>query len=67
MKRISFNNPSIINKNTNFETNLIADFETNSLVSNIANLSIYGWRKEAIPIVQIKNSLITRIFKSIFG
>ena len=58
---------SYLNKNTNFETNLIADFETNSLVSNIANLSIYGWRKEAIPIVQIKNSLITRIFKSIFG
>ena len=58
---------SYLNKNNNFETNLIADFETNSLVSNIANLSIYGWRKEAIPIVQIKNSLITRIFKSIFG
>ncbi len=58
---------SYFNKNSNFETNLIEEFETNSLISNIANLSTYGWRKEAIPIVQIKNSLITRIFKSIFG
>ena len=58
---------SYFNKNSNFETNLIEEFETDSLISNIANLSTYGWRKEAIPIVQIKNSLITRIFKSIFG
>jgi len=31
-----------------------------------ANLSIYGWKKEAIPVAQTKNSLITRIFKFLF-
>jgi hypothetical protein len=55
-----------LNKNSNFETNLIEEFDTNSLISNTSNLTTYGWRKEAIPIIQIKNSLITRIFKSIF-
>ena len=26
-----------------------------------------GWEREAIPIIQTKKSLITRIFKSLFG
>jgi cell division protein FtsA len=46
---------------------LIDSFEVNSAISNAADLSIHGWKKEAIPIIQRKNSLITRIFKSIFG
>ncbi len=39
---------------------------TSNFVS-AADLSLYGWNKEAIPVTQTKNSLITRLFKSIFG
>ena len=45
----------------------IDDFKIDSLVMSAAHLSIYGWKKEAIPVTQTKNSLITRIFKSLFG
>ena len=35
-------------------------------INSVADLTFYGWRKEAIPITQTKSSLITRIFKSLF-
>ena len=54
-------------KNSNFEISLINDFEIDETITNVANLSIYGWKKEAIPTTKIKKSLITRIFKSLFG
>ena len=54
-------------KNGNYEINLIDEFDPEETITNVANLSTYGWKKEAIPIVQTKNSLITRIFKSLFG
>ena len=54
-------------KNSNFEISLINDFEIDESITNVANLSIYGWKKEAIPTTKIKKSLITRIFKSLFG
>ena len=50
-----------------YEFHLIDDFKIDSLVMSAAHLSIYGWKKEAIPVTQTKNSLITRIFKSLFG
>jgi len=40
-------------------------YEETSLL-NAANLNFYGWKKEAIPIVQPKNSVITRIFNYLF-
>jgi len=58
---------SYFSKNSNFEIYLVNDFEIDELIMNIANLSIYGWKKEAIPTTKLKNSLITRIFKSLFG
>ena len=54
-------------KNSNFEIFLIDDFEIEESIINVANLSIYGWKKEAIPTIKAKNSLIARIFKSLFG
>ena len=58
---------SYFSKNYNFKTYLINDFEAETLIKSAANLLIYGWKKEAIPVTQTKNSLITRIFKSLFG
>ena len=54
-------------KYTNFEIIFIDEFELNESILNTANLSLYGWKKEAIPLSQSKKSLITRIFKSLFG
>ena len=50
----------------NFDPYLINDLKIDSLIISAANLSIYGWKKEAIAVTQTKNSLITRIFKSLF-
>ena len=54
------------NKNK-FASHIIDDFDINELIINTANLITHGWKKEAIPVTQIKNSLITRIFKTLFG
>jgi len=51
----------------NFESHLINDCPIDLSIASAAHLSIYGWKKEAIPVTQTKNSLITRIFKSLFG
>tara|TARA_S200000501_G_scaffold291546_1_gene276778 strand:+ start:835 stop:2034 length:1200 start_codon:yes stop_codon:yes gene_type:complete len=57
---------SFFSKDYDFEINLIDEYETESLVLRAAHLINYGWKKEAIPVSQTKNSLITRIFKSLF-
>ena len=58
---------SYFSQNNNFEIYLINDFEIDESIMSVANLSIYGWKKEAIPTTKLKDSLITRIFKSLFG
>ena len=65
---------SIFNKDFEFyfsknkiKLEYIKKFEIESSISNIANLSLYGWRKEAIPVTQSKSSLVTRIFNYLFG
>ena len=55
-----------ISQKYNFEPHLINNFQIDSSIVNAAYLSAYGWKKEAVPVAQMKNSLITRIFKSIF-
>ena len=56
-----------ISKEHNFESHLINNFKIETSIMSAAHLSVYGWNKEAIPITQTKNSLIARIFKSLFG
>ncbi len=41
--------------------------ENSSYYFDAAKIVNFGWKKEAIPITQNKQSLITRIFKSFFG
>lgn len=53
--------------NQGFELDLINSTKTEQLTFSVANLLIYGWKKEAIPIVQSKNSIIARIFKALFS
>jgi len=53
-------------RNANFDPYLINDFEADSSIVSAANLAIHGWKKEAIPVTQTKNSLIARIFQFLF-
>ena len=55
-----------ISQKYNFVSYLIDNFQIDSTIMSAAYLSAYGWKKEAIPVAQTKNSLITRIFKSLF-
>ena len=55
-----------ISQKYNFEPDLINNFQIDSSIVSAAYLSAYGWKKEAVPVTQTKNSLITRIFKSVF-
>ena len=65
---IIYNNfKSYFLKSLSSEPILMKSFDLDSLIDNVAKLSIYGWRKEAIPVIQTKKSLITRIFQSVFG
>jgi len=54
-------------QNDNCKAYFINDFEIDTSIIKAAYLEKFGWKKEAIPIIQTKNSLITRIFKSLFG
>ncbi len=53
-------------QNYDFEIHFVKNFEIDSSIMRAANLLNYGWKKEAIPVIETKNSLITRIFKSLF-
>ena len=57
---------SIISKKNNCKTHFINEFEIDMSIIKAAHLENFGWKKEAIPIIQSKHSLITRIFKSLF-
>ena len=54
-------------QNLDSDTQLINTFEIDSLIISAANLSNYGWKKEAIPVTQTKNTLISKIFKALFS
>ena len=49
------------NKN-NLEFNFLPDNDLEIFYSNASNLVQYGWKKEAIPVVQENKSIIARIF-----
>ncbi len=53
-------------KNGNINYDFVNDDQVDTIFTNTAKLSAYGWSKEAIPVSQPKNSLISRIFKYIF-
>ena len=49
------------------KNDFLNDFEIDESIFNAANLTTYGWKKEAIPITQFKKSIIARFFDAIFG
>tara|TARA_Y100001958_G_C21234397_1_gene560551 strand:+ start:77 stop:1270 length:1194 start_codon:yes stop_codon:yes gene_type:complete len=54
------------NKN-NFKINILEKNFFDDLYSNANRIVQYGWKKEALPIIQEKKSIIARIFNLIFN
>ncbi len=54
-------------KENNFNVDLIENYSLESLYSHARKIGQYGWKKEAVPVVQEKKSLITRFFNLFFG
>ena len=54
--------------NNNFFTIKFTEKDSiEDLINNTNNLVYYGWKKEAVPVVQPKKSLIARFFDILFG
>ena len=52
--------------NNKFNVNLILDNSSEKMLDSANNIVQYGWKKEAIPIVNEKKSIISRLFGLIF-
>ena len=53
------------NKN-NFKVKLVENFDYQKLFEEVLNIVQYGWKNEAVPIIQEKKSFIARFFNLIF-
>ena len=49
------------------ELNFIKNFDKNEIYESAFNIVQYGWKKEALPLVHEKKSLITRFFNKLFN
>ena len=58
---------SAFGKDKKLKIKLIKQIQTEELYNSANNLVQYGWKKEAVPIIQEKKSLITRFFDLFFN
>ena len=58
---------SAFGKDKKLKIKLIKQIQTEELYKSANNLVQYGWKKEAVPIIQEKKSLITRFFDLFFN
>jgi cell division protein FtsA len=57
---------SVFSMNESFEFNFIENPSSNSLI-NTANILVhFGWKKEAIPVSELKKSFLARFFSNLF-
>ena len=54
-------------KNDDLSLKFMNIITTDDLISHAYKIAHYGWKKEAIPITNIKKSLIAKVFHLIFG
>ena len=52
--------------NNKSELRLIKSLEIEETIKTAVNILKFGWKKEAIPVVRLKKSFFSKIFKSIF-
>ena len=57
---------TIFSKNKNLNLHFIQKPKIDNLIKHVNEIVQYGWKKEAIPIVQEKKSIISRLFDLIF-
>ena len=58
---------TIFSKRNRFQIQLLNNFDSKEMVTTVNELVHFGWKKEAIPIIHSKKSLIARFFEEIFG
>ena len=51
----------------NLESRIIENYKINNLIFNALKIDQYGWKKEAIPVVGAKKSLIHKFFDALFS
>ena len=52
---------------SNFTIKLMNNIKINEIINNSNKIVHFGWKKEAVPIIQAKKSLIARFFNTLFG
>ena len=58
---------SQLSKKNYIETDFVDNFSIETTIEKALQLNNYGWKNEAIPITHQKKSLITKLFKLLFG
>ena len=49
------------------ELKYLENFSTEVAVNNLNKIVQFGWKKEAIPIANVKKSIISRFFETLFN
>ena len=57
----------VFSANNSLEVNFLNTYSNESMLHTANNLLQYGWRKEAIPVSQVKKSILARFFDAIFN
>ena len=50
-----------------FDVKLVEDLSSEELLKTAHKIAHFGWNKEAIPVTQVKKSLIAKLFEAIFS
>jgi len=56
----------ILSKNNNFTVKSVENISTESLMNTVNKIVNFGWKKEAVPVINPKKSLIARFFSALF-
>ncbi len=64
----NFNNyiSTYLSNDSTFDIKIVNNSDLNTDIASVANLTKFGWKKEAIPVAQNKKSFISRVFETIF-
>ena len=57
----------VFSKENKFDLNFLEDFDLDETYKSADKLVQFGWKKEAVPVVQEKKSLIARFFDLFFN
>ena len=67
LKSFEYSYLSFLTKNNNFKVKFIDNTPVEDLMNNVNKLVLYGWKKEAIPITNVRKSIIAKFFDTLFS